>query len=153
VGGFEQRQLARPLRLRAESTIAKLRANFNTPIFGDAPRSSADRGRACREVLANVCRDCAEARFHGNVQSACASDCRHFTGLALATLLFYAVTPTAMIEFALVVVIVFVFRCFGPAHYGVLTASLTAYIVVIFALAGQIPSEVMRERALHTVLV
>ncbi len=75
-----------------------------------------------------------------------------FTGLALATGLFYAVTPTAGLELALVLVTVFVFRSFGPAHYGILTASLTAYIVLIFALAGQTPSEVIRERALHTVL-
>jgi uncharacterized membrane protein YccC len=75
-----------------------------------------------------------------------------FVGLAVATALFYFAAPTPVLELALIVVIVFVFRGFGPAHYGILTASLTAYIVVIFALAGQVPGEVIRERAVHTVL-
>jgi uncharacterized membrane protein YccC len=75
-----------------------------------------------------------------------------FAGLALATAVFHFATPGPIFELALVFVIVFAFRCFGPAHYGVLTVSLTAYIVVIFALAGQPPGEVIRERAVHTVL-
>lgn len=161
---FEQRQLARPWRLRAESTIAKLRANLTL-------RSSAMRHALrltvavlCGEVLANITGQkrsywlpmtaalVLKPDFTATFSRGVLRIVGTFAGLALATVLFYAVAPTAVLELALVVVIVFIFRCFGPAHYGILTASLTAYIVVIFALAGQPPSEVMRERALYTVI-
>jgi uncharacterized membrane protein YccC len=154
----------RPWRLRVESTVATLRANLTL-------RSSAMR-HAVRltaavvggEVLAHftggarsywlpmtaaiVLKPDFTATFSRGVLRIAGT----LAGLALATLLFYAATPTAAFELGLVVLIVFVFRSFGPAHYGILTASLTAYIVVIFALAGQPPSEVVRDRALHTVL-
>ncbi|HYO83234.1 MAG TPA: FUSC family protein [Bryobacteraceae bacterium] len=161
---FERRQLTRPWRLRVESSLETLSANLTL-------RSSAMR-HAVRltaavltgEILAHVT---GGVRSYWLPMTAAIVLKPDFTatfsrgllriagtvaGLALATALFSWAAPTPLLELAIVFVIVFVFRAFGPAHYGILTASLTAYIVVIFALAGQAPRDVIRERAIHTVL-
>ena len=161
---FERRQLTRPWTLRVESGFATLRANLTL-------RSSAMR-HALRLTIAVLAGELL-AKFTGGARSywlpmtAAIVLKPDFTatfsrgvlriigtmaGLAVATALFHFIALNAFIEVAVAVVIVFIFRTFGPAHYGILTGALTAYIVVLFALSGQPPGDVVRERALHTVL-
>jgi uncharacterized membrane protein YccC len=73
-------------------------------------------------------------------------------GAGIATALFHVVTATAALEVVLIVVFVFILRCFGGANYGIFTTALTGYIVLLFALGGQRPGDIIRERALHTLL-
>lgn len=160
---FEERQLARPWRLRVESTLATLRANLT--LQSSAMRHALRLGFAVLsgEWLAHalggarsywlpmtaaiVLKPDFTATFSRGVLRIAGT----FAGLAVATALFHLIALNPLLEVIIVVLVVFVFRGYGPAHYGLLTASLTAYIVVIFALAGQTPSDVIRERALHTV--
>ena len=161
---FEQRQLARPWRLRVESTIATLRANLTLrssamrhalrltaavltgELLGHA--SGGPRSYWLPMTAAIVLKPDFTATFTRGFLRIAGT----FVGLALATALFRFATPTPLFDMALVVVIVFVFRAIGPAHFGIATAALTAYIVVIFALAGQRPAQVIGDRALHTLL-
>jgi uncharacterized membrane protein YccC len=54
-------------------------------------------------------------------------------------------------QVALMAVMAFVMRCFGPANYGILVAAVTAYVVLLFAMLGTPPKEVMVSRAINTV--
>jgi uncharacterized membrane protein YccC len=161
---FERRQLARPWRLRAESTMAALRANLTlrssamrhairlsvAAIAGELIGHAAGGSRAywLPMTAAIVLKPDFAATFSRGLLRIFGT----LAGLGAATVLFHVVTPTAALEVALISAIVFILRCFGAAHYGVLTAALSAYIVLLFALAGQSPREVIAERALHTLL-
>lgn len=155
---FEQRQSERPLRLRLENPLNILRANATL-------RSSAMRHAirlSCAVVAGELVAHMAGGRrsywlpmtaaivlkpdFTTTFSRGALRIAGTFAGLAAATALFYLATPTAAFEVALISLIVFLLRCYGPANYGVFTAALTAYIVLLFALSGQPPGEVIRER-------
>jgi len=73
-----------------------------------------------------------------------------FAGLVIATLLFYVLPPGLGPQVTLIAVLMFVMRCFGDANYGILVAAVTALVVLLLAIAGVSPKEVMAARALNT---
>src|SRR5260370_32828552 len=66
--------------------------------------------------------------------------------------LFHIRSPGIGVQVALMAVMAFVMRCFGPANYGILVAAVTAYVVLLFAMLGIAPKEVMVARAVNTVV-
>src|ERR1035437_1406001 len=75
-----------------------------------------------------------------------------FTGLALATALFHAFSPTAGWLALFIVVFVYLMRWAGPANYGVMVTALTALVVLLFASTGVAPADLIAARALFTVV-
>jgi uncharacterized membrane protein YccC len=75
-----------------------------------------------------------------------------FAGLGFATALFHLLSPGVGVQVALIGVLAFVLRCFGPANYGILVAAVSALIVLLFAVLGIAPQEVIVARALNTVV-
>jgi uncharacterized membrane protein YccC len=71
-------------------------------------------------------------------------------GLVLATALFHLFLPGRPVEVTFIVSFAFLLRCLGPANYGVFVAMLTALVVLMFAVTGVAPSQLMLERALNT---
>ena len=74
-----------------------------------------------------------------------------FAGLVLATGLFHLLSPGTGMQVALLAVMAFLMRCFGPANYGILVAAVTAFVVLLFAIIGIPPGEVMAARGVNTV--
>ena len=75
-----------------------------------------------------------------------------FTGLALATALFHWLSPSAMVQAVFIGIFMFLMRWAGPANYGVLVTALTALVVLLFAITGVAPAELIAARALYTVI-
>jgi uncharacterized membrane protein YccC len=75
-----------------------------------------------------------------------------FAGLALATVLFHAISPTPVTLAVGIAVFVFLMRWAGPANYGVMVTALTALVVLLFATTGVAPAELIAARALFTVV-
>jgi len=75
-----------------------------------------------------------------------------FTGLALATALFHWLSPPATLQALLIGIFMFLMRWAGPANYGVLVTALTALVVLLFAITGVAPAEVIAARAVYTVI-
>ena len=73
-------------------------------------------------------------------------------GLALATGLFHFLHPGTTFEIVLLAVLAFLLRWIGPANYGVFVTAISAYIVLLMAVAGVSPRSVIVARAINTVL-
>jgi uncharacterized membrane protein YccC len=77
---------------------------------------------------------------------------RTLGGLLLATVLFSHLHPSPAVEVALIGALAFVLRCFGPANYGIFVIAISALVVLLFALAGQSPADVIVDRAWNTLV-
>jgi len=73
-----------------------------------------------------------------------------FAGLLCATALFHELPPSVFASALAITALTFVIRCFGPAHYGITAAGITAVVVFMVSLTGVSPKEVMEVRAFHT---
>ena len=73
-------------------------------------------------------------------------------GLVVATGLFHFLHPAPAAQVALIGVFALLLRWFGPANYGVLVTALTALVVLLFAVLGVSPSEVIAARGVNTLL-
>jgi uncharacterized membrane protein YccC len=73
-----------------------------------------------------------------------------FAGLALATGLFALLVPPIAAQILLIAAFMFVLRWAGGANYGVLVFALTALVVLLFAMVGVPPGQVVVARALNT---
>jgi uncharacterized membrane protein YccC len=73
-----------------------------------------------------------------------------FLGLVATTALFHFLTPGIALAIALITLSVFLLRYVGPANYGVLTANVSAMVVLLIALTGIAPSQVIGARAMNT---
>jgi uncharacterized membrane protein YccC len=70
-----------------------------------------------------------------------------FAGLGLATGLFHLLSPGIGVQVALMTVMAFVMRSFGPANYGILVAAVTAYVRwLLFAMLESRRTRVMVAR-------
>jgi uncharacterized membrane protein YccC len=74
-----------------------------------------------------------------------------FAGLVLSTALFHVLPPAMFVEVALIAALMFVMRFLGPANYGILVTAVTALVVLLVAMTGVSPAEVMVARGLNTV--
>ena len=75
-----------------------------------------------------------------------------FVGLFVATILFHALPQTPAVEIALIMAATFLLRWSGPAHYGVLAMCVSELVVLLVALTGVAPGDVILLRARNTAL-
>lgn len=73
-----------------------------------------------------------------------------FAGLALATALFAALAPSIQVQVMLITAFMFAMRWAGGANYGILVVPLTGLVVLLFAMTGVPPAQVVTARALNT---
>jgi uncharacterized membrane protein YccC len=73
-----------------------------------------------------------------------------FSGLVVSTWLVGLVYPQPTWEIALIALFAFVMRSWGAANYGILTAAVTAVVVLMFGLGGAEPQPLITARALNT---
>lgn len=73
-------------------------------------------------------------------------------GLAVATGLFHALPAGSAMEIGLIVFFVFILRWAGPANYGVFVTALSAFIVLLIALTGVGPQQVIVARGTNTLI-
>jgi uncharacterized membrane protein YccC len=75
-----------------------------------------------------------------------------FVGLGLATALFHMLPRTLPVEIGLIMAATFILRWSGPAHYGVLAMCVSELVVLLVALTGLEPGQVIMARARNTAL-
>lgn len=73
-----------------------------------------------------------------------------FTGLLLATILSLSLPQSALTQLILVGAFTFALRRYGPANYGIFSASVAGLIVFLISVTGVPAGEVVVERALNT---
>ncbi len=73
-----------------------------------------------------------------------------FAGLALATGLFHMIAPPVALQVALIGMFVFLLRSVGAANYGIFVAAVSALVVLLVALTGITPQQVISARGLNT---
>jgi uncharacterized membrane protein YccC len=73
-------------------------------------------------------------------------------GLLLATALFHVIHPIVALQVALIFLFVFFLRWLGPANYGIFAIVVSGLIVLLLAIAGVPPKEVISARGINTVL-
>src|SRR5262249_4072701 len=158
---FEKREASHPWKLRFAGTRSMLAANFR--LESSAFRHGL-RLAVCVAVGELLARELhlrrpywlpmtislvLEPDFTTTLTRGLVRRAGTLAGLAGATALFHAITPTHAVEITLMAVFVFLLRTYGLANYGILTMSVTGYIVVLFGVAGVPPSEVMLPRGLN----
>ncbi len=74
-----------------------------------------------------------------------------FAGLLFSTALFHLISPGLGMQVALIAALMFAMRCWGPANYGIFVAAITALVVLLLAMIGVAPNDVVSARALNTV--
>ena len=160
---FERHEAQHPWRLRLASTWAVLRANFTVqaPAFRHALRlavcvAAADglaramgwqRTYWAPMTVAIVLKPDFTTTFSRGVLRLAGT----FVGLAFATALFHVLNPSILAQIALLAFFVYVMRWLGPANYGILAAAVTTLVVLMFAVTGIAPADVMAARAINTV--
>jgi len=168
VAEFEHEQSKRPWSLQLSGTLAKLRANLS---LQSAACRHAVRLAACVAVgealswslgwhrtywipmtVAIVLKPDFTATFSRGVLRLVGT----LVGILLTTALFLVLRPSAGIEVALIALLMFVLRCYGPANYGILVTAVTALVVTLISLAGMtqgaFPADVMTARAVNTIV-
>jgi len=71
-------------------------------------------------------------------------------GLLLATELFHLFNPGVVLQVILIFVFVFLIRWLGPANYGIFGIAVSALIVLLLAIAGVPPKDVIWARGVNT---
>src|SRR5215469_15005729 len=75
-----------------------------------------------------------------------------FAGLVFATALFHFVHTGIATDIALMGVLMFLMRWVGPANYGIFVAALSAMVVLLIAVTGIAPRDVIAARAINTLI-
>jgi uncharacterized membrane protein YccC len=161
---FERREAAQPWSLRLAGVLAVLRANLT---LDSAAFRHALRLAACVVIADTVGRSVGWHRaywapmtvaivlkpdFTTTFSRGVLRLAGTFTGLALATALFHWLSPSAVVQALSIGIFMFLMRWAGPANYGVLVTALTALVVLLFAITGVAPGELIAARALYTVI-
>jgi uncharacterized membrane protein YccC len=160
---FERTQSRAPWTLRLRGTLATLRANltFESAAFRHAVRLAvcvalaAGIGRAVSwhrtywlpMTVAIVLKPDFTATFSRGVLRVAGT----LTGLAFATVLFHFLSTTVMTQIGLIALLTFVLRSYGAANYGILTAAVSALVVLLIGLTGVSAQDVIAARALNSV--
>jgi len=72
------------------------------------------------------------------------------SGLFFATLIFHLLPAGLGAEILMVAALTFVLRWAGPANYGILTAAVSALVVMLIAVSGIAPKDVIVARGINT---
>jgi uncharacterized membrane protein YccC len=159
---FERREAAQPWSLRLAGAFAVLRANLTlpSPAFRHAVRlaacvAAADllarnfgwrRAYWAPMTVAIVLKPDFTSTFSRGVLRLAGT----FVGLAFATALFHVLGPPIGVQVALIAAFTFVARWLGPANFGILATAITTLVVLLFAVAGIAPAELIAARGLNT---
>jgi uncharacterized membrane protein YccC len=159
---FERREAEAPWTLRLAGTLATLRANLslNSAVCRHAVRLSLcvaigdslarllhwPRSYWMPMTIAIILKPDFTATFSRGVMRLIGT----FVGLVFATALFHTLAPSPAVEVLLIAVLAFFLRCFGPANYGIFVVAISALVVLLFALTGVEPAQVIAARGLNT---
>ncbi|HWC97661.1 MAG TPA: FUSC family protein [Candidatus Sulfopaludibacter sp.] len=160
---FARRERTQPRTLRLTGPLALLRANLSLDsaalrhalrlavcvAIGGVVSSAAGWTRAywCPMTIAIVLRPDFTGTFSRGILRVAGT----LIGLVLATGLFHVLSPSIWVHVALIAILAFLLRCFGPANYGIFVIALTGLVVLLIALTGLPPGEVIAARGLNTV--
>jgi uncharacterized membrane protein YccC len=160
--------LKRPLRLRAEGTIATLRANltFRSIAFRHGLRLAICIAVAL--VVGRFAKEYFEVRriywipmtvaivlrpdYNGTIGRSFLRVFGTLLGLGLATVLFHFTALSTGGEIILIACFMFMLRWIGAAQYGIFAFALTSLVVLLFAYTGVNPQDVIWIRGLHTLI-
>jgi uncharacterized membrane protein YccC len=160
---FQKRELQKPWRLRVEGIFATLRANFH---LGSTAYRHALRMAVCVAVGDLIGRSYGLRRsywlpmtiaivlkpdFTTTFSRGVLREIGTMLGLVLSTALFHLLDPSMAAEVLLLGAFMFALRCFGSANYGIFVTVLTGLVVLLFAVAGVPPKDVMAARMINTV--
>ncbi len=159
---FERKQSRTLWTLRLRGSLATLRANltFESAAFRHAIRLAAcvalgaAIGRAISwhrtywlpMTVAIVLKPDFTATFSRGVLRMAGT----LTGLALATVLVHFLSTAVMTQIVLIALLTFVLRSLGAANYGILTAAVSALVVLLIGLSGVSAKDVIAARALNS---
>jgi uncharacterized membrane protein YccC len=161
---FEKHEALQPLWLRFTGRIATLRANLN---FGSVVFRHAIRLTICVAVgdaLGRVLHPyraywipmtivlVLKPEFAVTFSRGVLRIVGTLLGLSLATALFHFLPTHTATEIALIAVFMFLVRWIGPANYGVFGVAISALVVLLVAITGVGPKEVIQARAINTVV-
>lgn len=160
---FERKQSQSPWTLRLRGSLATLRANLT---FESAAFRHAIRLAACVALAAAIGRAVSWHRtywlpmtvaivlkpdFTATFSRGVLRVVGTLTGLAFATALFHLVSTTVMTQILLIALLTFLLRSLGAANYGILTAAVSALVVLLIGLTGVSAKEVIAARAINSV--
>ncbi len=159
---FDRRESRRPWRLRLSGTFAILRANLS---LNSAACRHAIRLAVCVTLgsalghslgwhrsywlpmtVAIVLKPDFTATFSRGVLRLSGT----FAGLLLSTALFHLLPSGLASEILLIGAFTFLLRCFGSANYGIFVTAVTAVIVLLVAVTGVSPGDVIAARGLNS---
>ncbi len=159
---FEESQSRAPWTLRLRGSMATLRANLTleSAVFRHAIRLAgcvalaAGIGRAVSwhrtywlpMTVAIVLKPDFSATFSRGVLRMAGT----LAGLGFATLLFHLFSTTVLTQIVLIGLLTFVLRSYGAANYGILTAAVSALVVLLIGLTGVSAKDVIAARALNS---
>jgi len=159
---FEKQEAQQPLLLRFSGKIATLRANLNleSSAFRHAVRLGAmvavgnilERGFYWRRsywlpmTIVLVLKPEFTTTFSRGVLRIIGT----IAGLFLATALFRFFPVTITMEIILIFVFTLMLRWVGPANYGIFGVAVSALIVLLIAITGISPSELIWARGMNT---
>jgi uncharacterized membrane protein YccC len=159
---FERQEASKPLALRLSSSLSILRANLS---LHSAAFRHALRLAVCIAIGVAIGRSLGLARpywipmtiaivlkpdFGTTFSRGALRAAGTYAGLIVATGLFHVMLPTAAQQIALIAAFTFLLRCFGPANYGILTAAVSGLVVLLIALTGVAPQQVILARGINT---
>ncbi|MGE5085692.1 MAG: FUSC family protein [Bacillota bacterium] len=159
-----RKEMARPARYRFRATFETLRANFT---FESAGFRHAVRLAVCvavGEVISHMIRlprsywvpmtvaIVLKPDFSGTFNRGLLRVGGTIIGLLLATALFHLLPSTPLTEILLMVFFTFVVRSVGSANYGIFAISVSAVVVLLVALTGVAPKDVIFARGVNTLI-
>ena len=161
---FARQEIRRPWHLRLGGTLATLRANLSLRsaacrhairlagcvAAGDALGRgfSLHRSYWLPMTIAIVLKPDFASTFTRGVLRLTGT----FVGLIFATGLFHLLPASPVAQSAAIVALMFVLRCWGPANYGLFVTAVTGMIVLLIAMVGVSPKEVIVARGLNTAI-
>jgi uncharacterized membrane protein YccC len=160
---FDRSQSRTPWTLRLRGSFATLRANltFESAAFRHAIRLAvcvalaAGIGRAVSwhrtywlpMTVAIVLKPDFTATFSRGVLRVAGT----LAGLAFATVLFHILSTTVVTQIGLIILLTFILRSYGAANYGILTAAVSALVVLLIGLTGVSAQDVIAARAVNSI--
>jgi uncharacterized membrane protein YccC len=160
---FEKRQSQTPWTLRLRGSLATLRANLT---FESAAFRHAVRLAVCVALAAGIGRAVSWHRtywlpmtvvivlkpdFTATFSRGVLRVAGTLAGLAFATALFHILSATVITQIVSIGLLTFVLRSYGAANYGILTAAVSALVVLLIGLTGVSAKDVTAARAINSV--
>jgi uncharacterized membrane protein YccC len=159
---FRERDLRRPWYLRVRDPLATLRANLSLQsaafrhairlaicvAAGDAAARAfgLERSYWVPMTIAIVLKPDFTTTFSRGVLRLAGT----FLGLSIATALFHVLAPTPGMEVVSIAALMFLMRWLGPANYGITVTAVTGLVVLMIAMTGVEPKQVIMVRGWDT---